>query len=187
MGLENDMNMKRVSWVLSLLVIVITIISISNNREDDPNFLDGQLSEVEHYFAQRDILNEVVSQANVAWHLDHTLKTINNITENLNASNPEEYISKFNIQRIVVHTSGMIPRGAAQSPQNVRPPKVILLDSLHFQLAEARQNLDKINGLDEKAFFDHPVFDHLDRDQTRRFLEIHTNHHLKIIKDILEE
>lgn len=179
--------MKRVSWALSLLVILITLISISNNREDDPNFLDGQLLEVEGYFAQREILNEEVSKANVAWHLDHMLKTINRITENLVESNPEEYRSEFNIQRIVVHTSGIIPRGAAQSPKSVRPPDTILLDSLQLQLAEARQNLSTISSLDENAFFAHPVFDHLDRDQTRRFLEIHANHHLKIIHDILEE
>ncbi|MEM1260017.1 MAG: DUF1569 domain-containing protein [Bacteroidota bacterium] len=177
--------MKRVSWVLSLLVILITLISISNNRENDPDFLDKQLLEVEKYFAQRDIQNATVSQANVAWHLDHTLKTINRITENLRASNPEKYSSKFNMQRIVVHTSGIIPRGAAQSPKSVRPPDTILLDSLRLQLAQARQNLSTISSLDENAFFAHPVFDHLDRDQTRRFLEIHTNHHLKIIKDIL--
>ena len=185
--MENSINMKRVSWALSLLVILVTIISIRNNREDDPNFLDGQLLEVEQYFAQRDIQNEAVSQANIAWHLDHTLKTINRITETLRASNPEQYHSKFNIQRIVVHTSGVIPRGRAQSPQNVRPPDVVLLDSLQLQLTKARQNLSAISSLDANAFFDHPVFDHLDRDQTHRFLEIHTNHHLKIIKDILGE
>lgn len=179
--------MKQVSWILSLFVILITMISIVNNREDDPNFLDGQLLEVERYFAEREKKNEAVSQANVAWHLDHTLKTINRIIENLVESNPEEYRSNFNVQRIVVHTSGVIPRGRAQSPQSVRPPDVVLLDSLQLQLTEARQNLSAIFSLDENAFFDHPVFDHLDRDQTRRFLEIHTNHHLKIIEDILGE
>lgn len=185
--MENSIGMKRVSWALSILVILVTLISIANNREDDPNFLDGQLTEIEGYFEQRKTQNEEVSQANVAWHLDHTLKTINRITENLVESNPEEYLSKFNMQRVVVHTTGRIPRGVAQSPQNVRPPESVLLDSLQLQLAEARQNLDAINHLDEKAFFAHPVFDHLDRDQTRRFLEIHTNHHLKIIRDILGE
>ena len=179
--------MKRISWVLSILIILVTLISIRNNREDDPNFLDGQLLEVEHYFAQRDAQNVAVSQANVAWHLDHTLKTINRITENLRASNPEAYTSKFNIQRIVVHTSGIIPRGAAQSPKSVRPPDVVLLDSLQLQMTLARENLSAISSLDKNAFFAHPVFDHLDRDQTRRFLEVHTNHHLKIVKDILGE
>ena len=185
--MENGVNMKRVSWVLSLIVILMTIISIRNNRQENPNFLDAQLLEVEHFFAQRGAKNKDVSQADVAWHLDHTLKTINRIIENLVESNPDEYRSNFNVQRIVVHTSGIIPRGVAQSPQNVRPPDIVLLDSLQLQLEEARKNLDRITELEEKAFFVHPVFNHLDRDQTRRFLEIHTNHHLKIIRDILGE
>ena len=102
-------------------------------------------------------------------------------------SNPQEYRSQFNVQRIVVHTTGIIPRGAAQAPASVRPPDIISLDSLRIQLESARQNMPSITTLEENAFFDHPVFDHLDRDQTRRFLEVHTRHHLKIIKDILEE
>jgi hypothetical protein len=179
--------MKKLSWLLSFLIIGLAIISIINNREDDPNFLDDELIEIEKLFEKRAFKNTSVSEADVAWHLDHMLKTINRITENIAASNPKEYDSKFNIQRIVVHTTGKIPRGVAQSPQNVRPPSNILLDSLHLQLKEAKQNLEKISELNEKAFFAHPVFDDLDRDQTRRFLEIHTRHHLKIIKDILEE
>jgi len=179
--------MKKASWVISILIIVVTIISIRNNRESDLNFLDEQLLQIENYFDQKEARNIAVSEANVAWHLDHMLKTINIITENLAASNPDNYESKFNIQRIMVHTTGRIPRGVAQSPESVRPPSTILLDSLHLQLLKAKQNLARISELDEKAFFAHPVFDDLDRDQTRRFLEIHTNHHLKIIKDILEE
>jgi len=179
--------MKKISWGITLAIITITIISVVNNRESDPNFLDDELLEIEAYFTKKEVQNAVVSQANFAWHLDHILKTINSITENLVASNPEEYDSKFNIQRILVHTSGTIPRGAAQSPQSVTPPDTILLDSLGIQWEQAWKSMEKISGLDENAFFAHPVFDHLDRDQTRRFLEIHTNHHLKIIKDILGE
>ncbi len=186
-GVENHIKMKKISWAVSILIIIVTVVSISNNRESDSDFLDSQLLEIEGYFDQRAIKNEAVSQAAIAWHLDHMLKTINRISENLLRSDPNAYIPKFNMQRIVVHTSGIIPRGAAQSPPSVRPPDVVLLDSLTVQLQKARQNLIDISGLDENAFFAHPVFDHLDRDQSRRFLEIHTNHHLKIIQDILGE
>lgn len=179
--------MKKVIWALIVVIIGATTISIINNREHNKDFLDAELMTIQNYFGQREGNNPQVSEANVAWHLDHSLKTINRICEALIASNPEDYHSKFNIQRIVVHTTGRIPRGAAQSPQSVRPPDVILLDSLRWQLEAARTNLDKISALEEHAFFAHPVFDQLDRDQTRRFLDIHTNHHLKIIEDILDE
>lgn len=178
--------MKKISWALSIIIIITTAICIRNNREENPYFLEKQFTQIEAYFEKRDAINPHVSQASVAWHLDHILKTINRIVEVLAVSNPEEYISRFNIKRIIVHTTGYIPRGVAQSPKSVRPPKNILLDSLRLQLQGARENMSKIQGLDKNAFFSHPVFNHLDRDQTRRFLKIHTNHHLKIIKDILD-
>lgn len=179
--------MKKVIWGLIFLIIGATLVSIINNRESNANFLDDELDRIQKYFEQRHSHNPKVSQANVAWHLDHSLKTINRISERLMASNPKDYHSKFNVQRIVVHTTGRIPRGVAQSPQSVRPPSEVQLDSLRLQLAAARKNLREISQLEAHAFFAHPVFDHLDRDQSRRFLDIHTNHHLKIIEDILTE
>ena len=174
---------------LGLLIIILVLIGtyLFNNRESNPDFLDDEFAEIENYISKRDSKNTAVSQADVAWHLDHMLKTINRISEAVENSNPKEYAYTFNMQQIVVHTSGMIPRGAAQSPQNVRPPQVIATDSIYIQLKEARQKIDLLGALDKKAYFDHPVFNKLDRDQTRRFLDIHTNHHLKIIEDILAE
>ena len=169
------------------MIIIITIISVVNNRETADDFLQEELSRLEAYFEKRNIKNNSISQADVAWHLDHSLKTVNRITEQLQQSDPKAFHPKFSIQRLIVHTTGRIPRGVAQSPQSVRPPELITLDSLKTQLEQARQNLSIIAQLDENAFFDHPVFHHLDRDQTRRFLVIHTKHHLKIITDILEE
>ncbi|MEO0902674.1 MAG: hypothetical protein AAFY00_11940, partial [Bacteroidota bacterium] len=43
-----------------------------------------------------------------------------------------------------------------------------------------------IEGLSEDAHFEHPNFDVINKGQTKRFLKIHTGHHLKIIKDILK-
>lgn len=177
--------MKKAAITILVLLAIILIAVRINNRETEKDFLVSQLAEVEALFDHRKTANLSVSQANVEWHLDHTLKTINRISSALIASDPERYESKFNMQRVFVHTTGHIPRGAAQSPANVRPPEQIELDSLHAQLELARTNLSLIHKLTEKAYFEHPVFDHLDRDQTRRFLEVHTNHHLKIIEDIM--
>ena len=179
--------MKRIVWGLIVLIIGITVISVINNREEREDFLDEELIALENYFGQREVQNVQVSQAAVSWHLDHTLKTINTVCTALQASNPQEYNSKFNFQRVLVHTLGNIPRGVAQSPASVRPPEVVHLDSLLLQLEEAKKRVQQISELEEQAYFEHPVFDHLDRDQTRRFLDVHTNHHLKIIRDILEE
>ena len=179
--------MKKVSWILALAIVAITVISVINNRVGHPDFLEKELNVIESYFSQREVTNKAVSQADVAWHLDHILKTINRISKDLISSDPDGFTPRFNVQRVMIHTTGIIPRGVAQSPPGTVPPDVILPDSLRLQLARARENLNSISALEEGAYFAHPVFDHLDRDQARRFIQIHTRHHLKIIREILGE
>ncbi|WP_343488137.1 DUF1569 domain-containing protein [Allomuricauda sp. d1] len=179
--------MKKAGIGLVILLVAMVGLYLVNNRESSDDFLEDEFTAIEKHIPKRDVLNEEVSTADVAWHLDHMLKTINRISENLEASDPHDYAYKFSMQQVVVHTTGMIPRGVAQSPQNVRPPKVIETDSIYVQLQEAKRNIKGISNLDKNSHFNHPVFNKLDRDQTRRFLEIHTNHHLKIIQDILGE
>lgn len=179
--------MKKIGLALLAIILVFVGVYVFNNRESSPDFLDDEFAELENYITQRDVKNVAVSQADVAWHLDHMLKTINLISENLKNSNPNDYSSGFSLQQLIVFTTGTIPRGVAQSPQAVRPPDVILKDSIYLQLKEAKERINAITSLDKDAFIEHPVFKTLDRDQTRRFIEIHTRHHLKIVKDILEE
>ena len=179
--------MKKIGIVLLVIVLVFIAVYIANNRESSQDFLDDEFAKIENYIPKRDVKNTTISQADVAWHLDHILKTINQISTNLENSNPNNYQSTFSLQQVIVHTTGTIPRGVAQSPQSVRPPDIILTEAIFLQLKQAKEHLDKINSLDENAFIEHPVFKNLDRDQTRRFIKIHTKHHLKIIKDILED
>ncbi|MEM9364289.1 MAG: DUF1569 domain-containing protein [Bacteroidota bacterium] len=177
--------MKKVGYILLVLVLVVTSLVLLRNSEPGPHFLDAQFSDIINYIPERNQRNIRVSQADVAWHLDHSLKTINRICEALEASNPKKFKSNFNLSRMVIFSAGTFPRGVAESPKLVRPPKVILTDSLYLQLEEAQNNLNKIEHLHEKAHFKHPYFNVIDKAQTKRFLQIHTNHHLRIIRDIL--
>lgn len=180
--------MKRRILLIILAVIIFLFIFIKiRMNHSNPEVLLPQLSEIENNIEYRDVRNIAVSKADVAWHLDHILKTINRLTEALENSDPNTYESSFNVPRIMSLTAGYIPRGRAQSPQNIRPPKIIVTDDILRQLSEARKNIEKLRSLDVNANFDHPVFGMLIKAQTIRFLEVHTNHHLKIIADILKE
>lgn len=144
-----------------------------------------QLDNIEMLVEHRKKIDTNVSKSPVEWHLDHVLKTINGICDRLKESDPKSFKSNFNFTRSMVYLTGIIPRGAAQAPKSVTPPDIILEEDLFAQTKKARENMKQVLLLDKNANFKHPYFNLLNRDQTLHFIEIHTKHHLKIIKDIL--
>jgi hypothetical protein len=127
-----------------------------------------------------------ISKGSIGWHLDHSLKVINSVFEGLKTSNPLEYKKEFNKMRFFVFLIGSFPRGKAKSPKRVLPPEIILKKDIESQLDIAITNLKDIDKLDRNQFFTHPLFKQLNKKQTVKFLRLHTNHHLKIVKDILK-
>ena len=129
--------------------------------------------------------NLVISQSNITWQIDHTLKVINGIIFSLKNSNPTDYKSKFNFKRSLIFFTKNIPRGKVQAPQSVRTYDEISKQDLIEQIALAKKLLQDLNNLNKDHYFKHPFLGDLNVKQTIKFLEIHTNHHLKIINDIL--
>nr|WP_298996745.1 DUF1569 domain-containing protein [uncultured Allomuricauda sp.] len=178
--------MKRIIIILLALAFILLGIALARNTENSSAFMDGQIGLLESYILERDRSKPKVSKADVAWHLDHSLKTINRICEALENSHPEKFKSNLNFTRILIFAWGDFPRGVAKAPKLVRPPEEIQTEDLYAQLEEAKENLKKIESLHENVHFEHPYFDVINKGQTKRFLKIHTGHHLKIIEDILK-
>lgn len=128
-----------------------------------------------------------VSAKNVAWHLDHSLKVINSVCEALKTSNPENYKSTFGFIKFYIFLRGSIPRGKATAPKSVVSYNEILKSDLEMQMAAAKINLLEIKNLPANSHFQHPYFGKLSLKKSQRFLEIHTNHHLAIVNDILKK
>ena len=128
---------------------------------------------------------ESISAKNVAWHLDHSLRVINNVCEGLKTSKPENYKSTFSILKFYIFFRGRIPRGKAKAPKSVVSSEEILKSSIESQLALAKINLQEIKSLPAKSNFQHPYFGKLSLIKSQHFLAIHTNHHLFIVNDIL--
>ncbi|UII74517.1 DUF1569 domain-containing protein [Flagellimonas sp. HMM57] len=149
-------------------------------------FLGDELIELASYIKYRDSIDPNVSKVPVAWHVDHSLRTINEIYKAVKKSNPEEYRGSIHLGRSFLLLINKIPRGRAEAPKIVTPPDTILTDSLYIHLNEARFNLDAYDSVPEKAFFTHPYLGRLKKKTAKRFIEIHTEHHLKIIRDIIK-
>ena len=148
--------------------------------------LENRLQLLESYIPYFEQTNKTVSNASVGWHLDHSLKVINVVVKSMENSDPTSYHNNFKFLGKVLLRFGFFPRGKVKAPKYVKPPEVILKSAIVDQLAEARQNIKRIQNLDEKAFFKHPVFGNTNKLRVARFLDTHTNHHLKIVKSILK-
>jgi len=144
------------------------------------------IKELESYIAVKDKRNDSVSTSDVAWQIDHSLKVFNLVSETLLNSNPELHSSKFNKWRLLCFTIGYFPRGKVKAPKFVRPPEIISTEDLSLQAQLAYKNIERIKLADKHAHFKHFIFGVLNKIRTIRFLQLHTNHHLKIIRDILK-
>lgn len=144
------------------------------------------VNQLENYIAKHNIENPKVSKTTVGWQIDHSLKVINSVVKALQSSDPTLYKNNFSFLGKFFFTLGFFPRGKAKAPKYVIPPESILKEELISQVQLAKSNIEALNTLDNNAFFKHPIFGNINVKRVHRFLELHTNHHLKIIKDILK-
>ncbi len=149
------------------------------------NSLDILLNELEAHLSNHEAMNLQVSQSTVGWQIEHSLLTINGIVGAVQKSNPKDYKWKFSLMKIIILATKKIPRGKAKAPIIVVPKADITFADLQQHLAKARETIKGLETVSKDQFFDHPYFGNLKKKQTIRFLEIHTNHHLKIIRDII--
>jgi hypothetical protein len=148
--------------------------------------LDAILPELATYIPNYNHSNSAISEAAVGWHLEHSLLVIKQITATVAQSEPKLYKSKFNVKRFFVFLTKTIPRGKAQAPKVVIPVDEITIERLQESLKNTYQAIAYLKDCQEKQYFMHPFFGQLNKKQTIQFLAIHTQHHLKIIRDILK-
>jgi hypothetical protein len=147
--------------------------------------LDELVSIIESKIPYFDTLNPEVSKVSLGWHIEHAFLTINKATDLLLESGFNKYRWKFNFMRIIVFTRKKIPRGKAKSPQAVVPNGDLNLENLRIRLSETKEQTDLLKKLREDLYFEHPFLGRLNHKKTVRFLEIHTQHHLDIMNDII--
>lgn len=133
-----------------------------------------------------DKIDPAVSAASIGWHIEHSLLVIKQITSTVAQSDPSLYQHKFNFSRSWVFLLNYIPRGKAKAPKSVMPAIGLSKQALEESIVHTYQALTYLNECEANQYFMHPYFGALNQEQTIRFLNIHTKHHLKIIQDILK-
>lgn len=147
--------------------------------------INQQLEEIEGYLSQLDVEKQEVSKSTVGWQVDHSTMVLEGVLKVLKKSKPEDYRYQFNFTRLMIFTLGKIPRGKAKAPKTVRPKGTADAEQLKARIAVIQELLTRVDALPKKANFDHLFFGLLNKPKTLKFLKIHTEHHLKIIRDIL--
>ena len=131
--------------------------------------------------------NTSVSAASVGWHIEHSLLVANGIISTLKKSDPAQYKWQFNFPRFVVMTVlNKIPRGRGKAPEAVKPKGDFTAESLKVHVEATIERLSELNSLDSNNNFKHPYFGQLNLKSAIQFIEIHNQHHLNIIDDILK-
>lgn len=151
------------------------------------NKLLEQVNKLEAHIAKQEVINSTVSKASVGWHLEHSLLAINSIISNVKNSNPKDYKREFNFWRIVIFARNKIPRGRGKAPKKVQPQENITFVRLSENVEITKQKLKELHNLKPNNYFEHPNFGKLNTKKAIKFLDMHTQHHLDIIEDILKE
>jgi len=149
--------------------------------------LTNKIQELEQMIQHAGIWDAAISEKNVAWHVDHSLKVIIKSCEALKKSEPFNFQLENNPARTRVFKSGTFQRGVAKAPKAVTATGEIKIVELQIQLMEARKQIDEIKDLHEDCHYFHPYFGALNLSLAIQFFGIHTNHHLKIIHDIINK
>jgi hypothetical protein len=132
-------------------------------------------------------INPAVSSASVGWHIAHTTLAAKQIIEQLEKSDSANYKWKFNTPRFFVFLMNKIPRGKGKAPKSVQVEDGFTKDNLNMYITIIQDKVKVLEAMDVKKNFIHPYFGMLNLKATIKTLLIHTNHHIRIIDDIIKK
>ena len=146
--------------------------------------IEKRLEKLYTFIKDADRVNSSVSSANVGWHIEHSLLVIIKMISALTASDPAQYKWKFNLARAMVFTINKFPRGRGKAPDPVNPKQIERTD-FDALFSKTREKIEELKKADPNKFYEHNIFGVLNKKNTFVLLDIHTNHHIQIIEDVL--
>jgi len=147
--------------------------------------LSNLVDELASYIPQSELRNDQVSASNVGWQIEHSLLVISSVIEGVKRSDPSKYKWSFRPFKYLIFWRGKIPRGKSKAPKFV-VPDTFTAESLQNHIDSCRAKITEFESVGAGHYFSHPYFGDTKKKDVIPFLELHTEHHVKIIKDILK-
>ena len=129
---------------------------------------------------------ERISLWNTEQQLEHATQVLARVLTKLTNETTEPFESPLKPIAKLMLFLGHIPRGRAQAPDYVRPHKrppgeiLELIESTKQLLTEIQVGKRQLTS----AGFHHGLLGYFNQKQWLRFLIVHTDHHLRIVRDI---
>ena len=142
------------------------------------------LTKLESFIDLHQKLNETISGETIGWHIAHSCQVINTITNAIVHSDASKAKPKFSFLYHLIMLTNHIPRGKVKAPNIVIPKNTITKAEIVEEIELAKANLQTLASAGQNKYFTHPIFGDLDVPKTLKFFAVHSNHHLKIIRDI---
>jgi len=150
------------------------------------NKINNLLNKLEYQVNHYTKFNQAISEGNVGWHIVHSCLVIDSVCGAVCKSDATKFIKKFSFKAFLVLLINSFPRGKAKAPSFTMPSEELSPAFILISIQAARTSIEALAKAGKNQYFTHPIFGDLNTEQTFKFLGVHTNHHLKIIKDILK-
>lgn len=145
-----------------------------------------KIDQLHNFILKGNQQNSKVSVHGTYWHIDHSLQVLQAVIDSFKQSDPKDYQPKFSFTKLLIMSTGYIPRGKGRAPKQTLPQNELSQKELLSKLEKVKLEIDNWYKLDKNKTFKHPLFAWLNSKETIKFMGIHTYHHIKIIKDILK-
>lgn len=146
--------------------------------------LSNLIDELASYIPRLEARKESVSASSVGWQIEHSLLVISSVIEGVKRSDPSSYKWSFRPWKYLIFWRGKIPRGKSKAPKFVIPDS-FTVESLQGHIVSCRAKIGELDALSAGHYFRHPYFGDTKKKDVIPFLVLHTEHHVKIIRDIL--
>ena len=149
--------------------------------------LQDQIQQIRNLIPRGELLSQSVSSWPVGYHIQHLSLAMSGVAKALELSTPPVPRQLPKPAWLAIGLMGRIPRGKAQSPDISRPKHAKGEEELNAFLEKAESRIITATQLPDDRWFKHHLLGVLDKRNSLKFVRIHNDHHLAIMKDIVRD